>query len=182
MNFFFESRRGHDVRCDYLVEDLNVVVGQVEENQTTQATESSLLHPADVTALQREMSQVGSVFESPSGKFLDVITSKIQFHCDLRRQGGYNTGTTVHLLQGHFCVWMCNLINRWRNFCQVLVDAGHRELDLVTDALLGTFSCKCCRNAEEQKAEQWDPEDVGTELGVHLRGKVTSVTLTAFCM
>lgn len=63
--------------CDHLVEDLDVVVGQVEEDQAAEATESPLLHPADITALQGQVSQVGRVFESPSGKFLDVITSKI---------------------------------------------------------------------------------------------------------
>lgn len=63
--------------CYNLVEDVNVVVGQVEEDQATEAAESPLLHPADVTALQRQVSQVGSVFESPGGEFLDVVASKI---------------------------------------------------------------------------------------------------------
>lgn len=61
--------------CDDLVEDINVVVGQVEEDQAAEAAESPLLHPADVTALQRQVSQVGSMSESPGGKFLDVIAS-----------------------------------------------------------------------------------------------------------
>lgn len=60
-----------------LVEDVNVIVGQVEEDQATEATESPLLHPADVAALQRQVSQVGSVFESPGGKFLDVVASEV---------------------------------------------------------------------------------------------------------
>lgn len=64
---------------------------------------------------------------------------------------------------------------------QVLVDAGHSELDLVTDALLWTFCCVCCRDAEEQQAEQPDPEGVRTELGVHLRGKITAFTLHSHC-
>lgn len=55
---------------------------------------------------------------------------------------------------------------------QVLVDAGHSELDLVTDALLGTFCCVRRRDAEEQQ----HPEGVGTELGVHLRGTITTFT------
>lgn len=59
---------------------------------------------------------------------------------------------------------------------QVFVDAGHSELDLVTNALLWTFSCVCCREAEEQQTEQGDPEGVRTEMGVHLRGKITAVT------
>lgn len=63
--------------CDHLVEDLDVVVGQVEEDQASKAAEGPLLHPTDVTTLQRQVSQVGRVFESPCGKFLDVITSKI---------------------------------------------------------------------------------------------------------
>ncbi len=63
--------------CVDLVEDLNVVVGQVEEDQATKATESPLLHPADVAALQRQVSQVGSVFECPGWKLLDVVASKI---------------------------------------------------------------------------------------------------------
>lgn len=62
---------------DDLVEDVNVVVGQVEEHQATKATESSLLHPADVAALQRQVGQVGSVSESPGGQFLNVVASKI---------------------------------------------------------------------------------------------------------
>lgn len=69
--------------CGDLVKDVNIVVGQVEEDQAAKATESPLLHPADVTALQRQVSQVGSVSESPGGQFLDVVTSKIQFHRDL---------------------------------------------------------------------------------------------------
>lgn len=64
-----------------------------------------------------------------------------------------NRGTTVHLLQKCFCVWKRNLINSGGNVCQVLVDAGHSELDLVADTLLWTFSCMCCRDAEEQQAE-----------------------------
>lgn len=63
--------------CDDLVEDLNVVVGQVEEDQAAEAAESPLLHLADVAALQRQVSQVGSVFESPGGELLDVVASKI---------------------------------------------------------------------------------------------------------
>lgn len=51
--------------CDDLVEDVNVVAGQVEEDQATEAAESPFLHPADVAALQRQVSQVGSVSESP---------------------------------------------------------------------------------------------------------------------
>lgn len=69
--------------CEHLVEDLNVVVAQVEEDQAPEAAERPLFHLVDITALQRQVSQVGSVFESPGGKFLDVITAKIQFHCDL---------------------------------------------------------------------------------------------------
>lgn len=63
--------------CDHLVEDLDVVVGQVKEDQAAKATESPLLHPVNVTALQRQVSQVGSVSESPSGQLLDVVASKI---------------------------------------------------------------------------------------------------------
>ena len=63
--------------CEDLVEDVDVVVGQVEEDQATEASESALLHPADVTALQRQVGQVGGVFESPGVKLLDVVASKI---------------------------------------------------------------------------------------------------------
>lgn len=63
--------------CEDLVEDLNVVVGQVQKDQATKASESSLLDPADVTALERQVSQVGSVFESTSGKILNVVASNI---------------------------------------------------------------------------------------------------------
>lgn len=62
--------------CD-LVEDLNVVVGQVEENQTTEATESPLLHMADVTALHGQVGQVRGVSEGPRGQLLDVVASEI---------------------------------------------------------------------------------------------------------
>lgn len=65
-----------------------------------------------------------------------------------------------------------DLINSWRNLGQVLVDAGHSELDLVADTVLWTFGCVCSRDAEEQ-AEQQDPEGVETELGVHLRGTIS---------
>lgn len=65
------------------------------------------------------------------------------------------------------CVWIRNLVNSGRNLSQVLVDAGHGELDLVTDALLWTFCCLRRRDADEQQ----DPEGVRTELRVHLRGK-----------
>ena len=69
--------------CDHLVENLNVVVGQVKEDQAAKTAKSPLFHPADVAALHRQVSQVGSVLESPGGKFLDVVSSKIQFHRDL---------------------------------------------------------------------------------------------------
>lgn len=68
-------RMGFVCMCDDLVEDINVIVGQVKEDQAAEAAESPLLHPADVTALQRQVSQVGSMSESPGGKFLDVIAS-----------------------------------------------------------------------------------------------------------
>ena len=74
---FFWEIQYHLHLGDHLVEDLNVVVGQVEENQATEAAESPLLHRADVTALQRQVSQVGRVFESPSWKFLDIVASEI---------------------------------------------------------------------------------------------------------
>lgn len=60
-----------------LVENLNVVVGEVEGDQTTETTKSPLLHMADVTALHRQVSQVRGVSESTSGQLLDVIASKI---------------------------------------------------------------------------------------------------------
>lgn len=47
-----------------------------------------------------------------------------------------------------------NLINSSRYLGQVLVDTGHRELDLVTETLLWTFSSVCSRDPEEQDAEQ----------------------------
>lgn len=62
--------------CD-LVENLDVVVGQVEENQTTEATESPFLHTTDVTPLHGQVSQVRGVSESPRGQLLDVVASKI---------------------------------------------------------------------------------------------------------
>lgn len=59
---------------------------------------------------------------------------------------------------------------------QVLVGAGHCKLDLVADALLWTFGCVCSRDAKVQ-AEQQDPDSVGTELRVHLRGTATAYLL-----
>lgn len=66
-----------------LVENLNVVVGQVEENQPAKATEGPLLHMTEVAALHGQVSQVGSVAESPRGQLLDVVASEIQLHSDL---------------------------------------------------------------------------------------------------
>lgn len=63
-----------------------------------------------------------------------------------------------------------DLVDIRRNLGQVLPDAGHVELDLVTDTLLWTFCWMCSRDVEEE-AEQQGPEGVGTELllRVHLR-------------
>ena len=65
-----------------------------------------------------------------------------------------------------------DLVNSGWNLGEVLADAGHSELDLVTDALLWAFCCVCSRDAEEQQGGQQDPEGVRTELGVHLRGTI----------
>lgn len=73
--------------CD-LIENLDVVVGQVEEDEASQAAESSLLHRADVAALQGQVGQVGGVFERPGGQLLDVIAPQVQLHCDLQGQEG----------------------------------------------------------------------------------------------
>lgn len=62
---------------DHLIEDLNVVVGQVEEHQAPKSTKCPLFYLEDVTALQGQVSQVGRMFERSSWKFLDIITSKI---------------------------------------------------------------------------------------------------------
>lgn len=56
-----------------------------------------------------------------------------------------------------------NLIDCGRNLGQVLVDAGHGELDLVTHTLRWTFRCVCCCDEEEE-----DPEGARTEPGEHL--------------
>lgn len=79
------SKRSDAVVCasNDLIEDLNVVVGQVQEDQAAQAAESPLLHLADVTALQRQVSQVGRVLESPGGQLLDVVASEIELDCYL---------------------------------------------------------------------------------------------------
>lgn len=53
------------------------------------------------------------------------------------------------------------------------MDAGHGELDLVADALLRTFSCMCCWDAEEQQAEE-PAQEAGAELGVHLGRQETT--------
>lgn len=55
-----------------------------------------------------------------------------------------------------------DLVDSRGNLGQVLPDAGHAELDLVTDALLRTFGCMCSREAEE--AQQQDPDGDWTEL------------------
>ncbi|TNN51377.1 hypothetical protein EYF80_038414 [Liparis tanakae] len=46
-----------------------------------------------------------------------------------------------------------DLVHIRRNVGQVPVDAGHRELDLVTDALIRTFCRESRRDAEEQQPE-----------------------------
>ena len=87
------------------------------------------------------------------------------------------TKDTVEIAGNAECV--CgkrNLISIRRNLGQVPVDAGHSELDLVTHTLRWTFSCVYCRDAEEQQAEQWDPQGVRTEMGVRLGGETTAVT------
>lgn len=63
-------------------------------------------------------------------------------------------------------MWSRNLVYGGRNFSQVLADAGHSELDLVTHTLLRALCCVSCRDEEEQE----EPEGGGTELRVHLRG------------
>lgn len=75
-SFAERKQKPGSVCCD-LVESLNVVVGQVEENQTTEATESPLPHMTDVAALHGQVSQVRGVSESPRGQLLDVVASKI---------------------------------------------------------------------------------------------------------
>lgn len=67
---------GHQVHPD-LVENLNVVVSQVEENQTPEATKSPFLHMTDVTALHGQVSQVRGVSKSTCGQLLEVIASEI---------------------------------------------------------------------------------------------------------
>lgn len=64
------------MHCD-LVENLNVVVGQVEENQAPEATKSPLLHVTDLRALHGQVSQVRGVSKSTRGQLLDVIASEI---------------------------------------------------------------------------------------------------------
>lgn len=59
-------------------------MSQIEKHQATEATESPLPHPLDAGALQCQVSQVGGVFESPTGQILQVISSKIQFDGDLK--------------------------------------------------------------------------------------------------
>lgn len=60
---------------------------------------------------------------------------------------------------------------------QVLVSAGHGELDLVADALLWAFGRARSRHAEGE-AEQQNPEGVWAGLRVHLRGTGTSAHFT----
>ena len=67
----------------YLVQYLNVVICKVEEDEAAQAAEGALLHGSDVTALQREVRQVGGVLERPCGQRLNVIPSQVKLHCDL---------------------------------------------------------------------------------------------------
>lgn len=70
----------------HLVEDVDVVACQVEEDQAAEASERSLLHPTDVAALQRQVGEVRGLSESSGGEFLDVVPSKVQFHCNLRTE------------------------------------------------------------------------------------------------
>lgn len=130
----------------------------------------------DVTALHGQVSQVRGVSKSTRGQLLDVIASEIELHSVLRteqkhllwtRKGSCAIIGTGMPSSGYPAP---DLVDGRRNLGQVLPDAGHAELDLVTHTLLWTFCWMCSRDVEEE-AEQQDPEGVGTELflRVHLR-------------
>lgn len=72
-----EANRSWGCVCCDLVENLNVVAGQVKKNQSAKATESPLLHVTDVAALHGQVGQVRGVSESPRGQLLDVVASEI---------------------------------------------------------------------------------------------------------
>jgi len=67
----------------YLVQDLNLVVGQVKKDQPAKSAESSFPNSLDVAVLQRQMGEVRYVCERPCRKLQQVISSQVQFHCYL---------------------------------------------------------------------------------------------------
>lgn len=67
----------------HLVENVNLVVGQVEEDHTAQRSKRSLLHLDDIAVLQVEVCEVRCVQKCSSGQHLQVIVPQVQFQCNL---------------------------------------------------------------------------------------------------
>lgn len=73
--------------CAHLVKNVDFVVGKVERDHTAQSSESSLLHPVDVAALQVEVCEVRRVRERSPGELLQVVVPQVQFHRYLQCRG-----------------------------------------------------------------------------------------------
>ncbi len=81
----YNKKKQSIVSCfSHLVQDLNLVVGQVEQDQPAESAESSFPHRSDVAVLQRQVCEVRGVCERPCKKLLHVISSQVEFHCYLR--------------------------------------------------------------------------------------------------
>lgn len=70
----------------YLVEDVNVVVGEVKLHQTGKPPKRSLSYRVDPTSLQVQVGQVGGVFKSTFTQLPKIISLQIQFHSDLQNR------------------------------------------------------------------------------------------------
>lgn len=66
-----------------LVEDVNVVVGEVKLQQAWKAPERPLSDGLDTAPLQAKLGQVLGVFEGIFRQFPKIIILQVQFHCDL---------------------------------------------------------------------------------------------------
>lgn len=67
----------------HLVQNINVIVGQVEKDQAAKAAESSFSHFLDARVLESQVGKVWRMFECSCRKLLYVITSQVQLNCDL---------------------------------------------------------------------------------------------------
>lgn len=67
----------------HLVQNIDIIVGQVEKDQAAETAESSFSYFVDASALERQVGEVRCMFECSCRKLLYVITSQVQLNCDL---------------------------------------------------------------------------------------------------